>query len=100
MASVSRREAVAGTRARDRRSGSAALHRPNAHATISENSARHSASPCEAARSLITTSAPASRSATAHRAALLRKNGSSVPATRYVRVRPFWGTPGSGLELL
>jgi len=32
--------------------------------------------------SLITTSAPASRSAAAHRVALPRKNGSSVPATR------------------
>jgi hypothetical protein len=31
----------------------------------------------------MTTSAPASRSATAHRAAFSRKNGSSVPATRY-----------------
>ncbi len=39
----------------------------------------------DAARSLITTSAPASRSAAAHRVALPRKNGSSVPATRYVR---------------
>ena len=57
-------------------------HRPNAHATISENSSRHIASSCDATRSLITTSAPALRSATAQRVALSRKNGSSVPATR------------------
>jgi hypothetical protein len=56
-------------------------HWPNAHATISGNSARHSALPCDATRSLSTTSAPASRSAAAHRVALPRKNGSSVPAT-------------------
>ena len=46
-------------RAHDRRPNTAMLHRPNAHATISGNSARHSAWPCDATRSLITTSAPA-----------------------------------------
>src|SRR5712691_4157450 len=60
-------------------------HLPNAHATINGNSARHIAASCPATLSLITTSAAASRSAAAHRAALSRKNGSSVPATRYVR---------------
>ena len=38
-----------------------------------------------ATRSLMTTSAPASCSAAAHRVAFSRKNGSSVPATRYAR---------------
>src|SRR4029077_16190878 len=61
------------------------LHGPNAHATISGNSSRQNAPPCDPARSVITTSAPASRSATAHRVAFSRKNGSSVPATRYAR---------------
>jgi hypothetical protein len=75
-------------------SASATLHRPNAHATISGNSARHSSSPCEATRSLSTTSAPAPHSAAAHRVALPRKNGSSVPATRYVRGIRSGSTPG------
>ena len=57
-------------------------HRPNAHATINGNSPRHSASPCDATRSLMTTSAPAPRSAAAQRDALSWKNGSKVPATR------------------
>src|SRR5579862_7195962 len=59
--------------------------RPNAHATISGNSFRQNAPPCAPARSSMTTSAPASRSATAHLVAFSRKNGSCVPATRYVR---------------
>jgi DNA polymerase III delta prime subunit len=45
------------------------VHRANAHATISGNSSRQNASPCDPARSVITTSAPASRSASAHRVA-------------------------------
>ena len=60
-------------------------HRPNAHATISGNSSRQNAPPCDPTRSFMTTSAPASRSASAHRVAFSRKNGSCVPATRYVR---------------
>src|ERR1700745_2613460 len=36
------------------------LHGPNAHATISGNSSRQNAPPCDPARSVITTSAPAS----------------------------------------
>ena len=39
------------------------LHRPNAHATISGNSSCQNASPCDPTRSVMTTSAPASRSA-------------------------------------
>ena len=58
------------------------LHGPNAHATISGNSSRQNAPPCDPTRSVISTSAPASRSATAQRVAFSRKNGSSVPATR------------------
>ena len=65
-----------------RLTATAMLHRPNAHATIRGNSARHIASSCPATRSVMTTSAPASRSASAHRFALSRKKGSSVPATR------------------
>jgi len=53
--------------------------RPNAHRTICGNSPRHRTAPCDATRSLITTSTPASRSAAAHRLALSRKNGSRVP---------------------
>ena len=71
--------------ARNRRPNTAMLHRPNAHATISGNSSCQNASPCDPTRSVMTTSAPASRSASAHRVAFSRKNGSSVPATRYVR---------------
>src|SRR6266700_2757116 len=59
--------------------------RPNAHATISGNSFRQNAPPCDPVRSFMTTSAPASRSADAHLVAFSRKNGSCVPATRYVR---------------
>src|SRR5215471_6352328 len=59
--------------------------RPNAHATISGNSCLQNASPCEPTRSFMTTSAPASRSASAHRVAFFRKNGSCLPATRYTR---------------
>src|SRR5262249_32920246 len=65
--------------------GGATLHGPKAHATISGNSSRQTPPPCAPARSVMTTSAPASRSAPAHRAAFSRKNGSSVPATRYAR---------------
>jgi low temperature requirement protein LtrA len=61
------------------------VHRPNAHITIDGNSCRQNAPPCDPARSVMTTSAPASRSATAHRAAFSWKNGSSVPATKYAR---------------
>ena len=43
------------------------------------------APPCDPVRSFMTTSAPASRSAAAHLVAFSRKNGSCVPATRYVR---------------
>jgi hypothetical protein len=67
-------------------------HRPNAHATISGNSSRQNAPPCDPARSFMTTSASASRSASAHLLAFSRKNGSCVPATRYVR--------GSGLGIM
>lgn len=58
---------------------------PIAHATMSGNSSRQNPPPCDPTRSVMTTSAPPSRSATAHRAAFPRKNDSSVPATRYVR---------------
>jgi Terminase small subunit len=67
-------------------------HRPNAHATISGNSSRQNAPPCDPVRSFMTTSASTSRSATAHLLAFSRKNGSCVPATRYVR--------GSGLDMV
>jgi len=67
-------------------------HLPNAHATISGNSSRQKAPPCNPARSFMTTSASASRSASAHLLAFSRKNGSCVPATRYVR--------GSGLGIM
>jgi hypothetical protein len=59
--------------------------RPSAHATISGNSSFQNAPPCDPTRSVMTTSAPASRSAVAQRVAFSRKNGSSVPATRYAR---------------
>src|SRR5690349_22904378 len=49
---------------------------PNAHATITGNSFLHIAPSCPAARSLITTSAPALRNAAAHTLAFSRKNGS------------------------
>jgi hypothetical protein len=55
---------------------------PNAHATISGNSSFQNASPCPPSRSIMTTSAPFLRSATAQRVAFLRKNGSRVPATK------------------
>jgi hypothetical protein len=64
---------------------SAELPLPNAHRIIDGNSRRHISSSCPAALSFITTSALASRNAAAHRAALSRKKGSSVPATRYAR---------------
>ncbi len=35
------------------------LYASNAHATMDENSPSHNASPCDATRSLMTTSAPA-----------------------------------------
>ena len=60
----------------------AGLQRPNAQANMSGSSARQKAPPCDPSRSVITTSAPASRSASAHRVAFSRKKGSSVPATR------------------
>src|SRR4029077_8913008 len=72
----------------------AMFHRANAHATISGNSSRQNASPCDPTRSVITTSAPASRSASAHLVAFSRKNGSSVPATRYARGSEPGITPG------
>jgi hypothetical protein len=59
--------------------------RPNAHRIIKGSSLRHISSLWPAGRSLITTSALASRNAAAHRVAFSRKNGSRVPATRYVR---------------
>jgi hypothetical protein len=49
------------------------------------NSCRQNASPCDPTRSVMTTSAPASRNAAAHRVAFSWKNGSSVPATKYAR---------------
>jgi hypothetical protein len=58
--------------------------RPNAHRIIKGNSRRHISSSWPAGRSLITTSALASRNAAAHRAAFSRKKSSRVPATRYV----------------
>lgn len=61
------------------------LHCPNAHATISGNSSRQNASPCDPTRSVMTTSAPAPPSTCGQRDAFSWKNGSSVPATRYVR---------------
>jgi hypothetical protein len=60
----------------------AVLHCPNAHATMSGNSSRQNASPCDPTRSVMTTSAPAPRRAVAHRVAFSRKKGSDVPATR------------------
>jgi len=58
--------------------------RPKAHRIIKGNSHRHISSSWPAGRSLITTSALASRNAAAHRAAFSRKKSSRVPATRYV----------------
>ena len=60
-------------------------HRPNAHATVSGNSSRQNAPPCDPARSFITTSAAASCSTFAHLPAFSMKDDSSVPAKRYVR---------------
>src|SRR3954454_4813895 len=60
-------------------------HGPNAQATISGNSWRKNASPCDPRRSVMTTSAPSCRSAVAHRVAFSWKNGSRVPATKYAR---------------
>lgn len=57
-------------------------HPSNAHATISGNSSRQNAPPCDPTRSSSTTSAPASRNACPHRVAFSRKNGSWRPATR------------------
>ena len=59
-----------------------ATQRPNAQATISGNSAAQNGPPWSPTRSVILTSAPAFRRASAHRAAFARKNGSRVPATR------------------
>jgi Thiamine pyrophosphate enzyme, central domain len=59
-----------------RPSQEAMRHRPNAHATISGNSSRQNAPPCDPARSFMTTSASAPRSASAHLLAFSRKNGS------------------------
>jgi hypothetical protein len=58
------------------------LHGPNAQATMSASSARQNAPPCDPSRSVITTSAPALRSASAHRVAFSRNQGSCVPSTR------------------
>lgn len=58
------------------------LQHRNAQATISGNSACQNGSPWPPTRSVIMTSAPASRSASAQRVAFSRKNGSCVPATR------------------
>src|SRR5580704_12457124 len=69
-------------------------HRRNAHATISGNSSRQKAPPCDPVRSFMTTCASASRSASAHFLAFSRKNGSCVPATRYVRGRGLGITAG------
>src|ERR1700722_19350502 len=52
---------------------------------MSGNSSLQNAPPCDPTRSVMTTSAPASRSARAHRVAFSRKNGSCTPATRYAR---------------
>jgi hypothetical protein len=57
----------------------ATLHRPTAHATINGSSACQNASPCDPMGSLMTTAAPASRGALAHRVALSRKDGPRVP---------------------
>src|SRR5580700_1991169 len=54
---------------------------PNAQATMRGNSSRQNGPPCVPGRSAITTSAPASRRASAHLLAFSTKNGSSVPAT-------------------
>ena len=54
---------------------------PKAHVTMSGNSRRQKASPCDPARTFITTSPPWSAKADAHRAAFSKKNGSWVPAT-------------------
>lgn len=78
----------------NRRCDTEMRHRPNAHATISGNSSRQNAPPCDPARSFMTTSASASRSASAHLIAFSRKNGSCVPATRYARGSGFGITPG------
>src|ERR1700722_14035161 len=67
-------------------------YRPNAHATISGNSSRQKAPPCHPFLSFMATSASASRSASALLLAFSRKNGSCVPATRYMR--------GSGLGIM
>ena len=66
-------------------SSAATLHRPSAHATINGSSSCQNISPCEPMRSVITTSAPALRSAVAHRVAFSRKKGSRVLAMRYAR---------------
>ena len=55
---------------------------PNAHATIIGSSSFQNAPPWDPARSAMSTSAPASRSASAQRVAFRRKKGSCVPATR------------------
>ena len=47
---------------------------PNAESTIGGNSSFQNARPWEPARSVMTTSAPASRSASAHRLAMARRN--------------------------
>ena len=75
----------AGVRGRGGRGGVRAgrrRQRPNTQATMSGSSARQNAPPCEPSRSVITTSAPASRSASAQRVAFSRNHGSSVPPTR------------------
>ncbi len=67
---------------KNRRLNAIIFHCPNAPATMSGNSSRQNAPPCEPVRSFMTTSAPASVSAADHRVAFSRKNGSCAPATR------------------
>ena len=69
-----------------RRAPSAHQPRPNAHATISGNSSLQNASPCDPMRSVMTTSAPASRSASAHRVGVLEEER-LLPAGDEVRAR-------------
>ena len=67
---------------------------PNAQATMSGSSSRQNGPPWSPTRSVMTTSARASRSASAHRVAFSAKNGSNVPATRYVRGNELAMSPG------
>lgn len=73
----------ASSRSRAVRQGASYLATPaNAQVTISGNSACQNGSPWSPIRSVIMTSALACLSATAHRVAFSRNQGSSVPATR------------------